>query len=63
MSSHSEWGTMSVSRGDIVSGEGSLCERAEVGMGMDEKSGGVDGELASEPLSDTSEGVRQMPSG
>ena len=29
-------------------------------MGMEGKSGGVDGELASDPSSDTSEGVRQM---
>ena len=29
-------------------------------MGIERKSCGVDGELASEPSSDTSEGVRQM---
>lgn len=54
---------MKVSRGDIVSRKGSLCEGVEVGTGIDGKSGGVDGELASEPQSDTSEGVRQIPCG
>lgn len=43
-----------------MSGEGSLCARVEAGIGMDEKSSGVNGELASEPWSDMREGVRRM---
>ena len=34
--------------------------RPSVGIGMEGKSGGVEGELASEPWSDISEGVRRM---
>ena len=49
MSCHPEWGTRNDSKGDIVSGKGFFCARVEVGIGMNEKSGGVDGELVSEP--------------
>ena len=37
------------SRGDITSVKGPLCVGVEAWVGMGEKSGGVDGELASEP--------------
>lgn len=53
MSCHpdSEWETKSSSNGDTDSGKESLRARVEggTGMSMEGKSGGVDGELASEP--------------
>ena len=51
---------MKYSNGDTASGNEFLRARAGVGMDMGGKSGGVEGELASEPWSDTSEGVRRM---
>ena len=49
MSGQSECGTRNCSRKDTTSGEEPLQGVVGVGMGMEGKSGGVDGELASEP--------------
>ena len=51
---------MKYSNGDTASRSEFLQTGAGVGMDMGGKSGGVEGELASEPWSDTSEGVRRM---
>ena len=52
-----EWVGECSKRG-IASGKGTLRVRAGGWVNVEGKSGGVDGELASEPWSDTSEGVR-----
>ena len=49
---------MKYSKGYTVSGNEFLRTGAGEGIGMGGKSGGVEGELASEPWSDTSDGVR-----
>ena len=56
---HHSWWVGGYSDWKVVS-EAPLVERAEVWVGMGGKSGSVEGELASDPLSDTSEGVRWM---
>ena len=51
---------MKYSKGDTTSGKVLLRARVGAKVGIGGKSGGVEGELASEPWSDTSEGVRRM---
>jgi len=60
MPCHQEWRAGEWSNGDVASENEPLQARVEVGMAMEEKSGGVEGELASDPWSDVSEGVRRM---
>lgn len=49
MARHPGWETGVFSKGDIASRKKSLQEMAEVGVGIEGKSGGVEGELASDP--------------